>query len=56
MPNVKVLREFLIHKGKFYTPPIKDLTNKFCRVILFISLISNSVVNTQRREKIVEKS
>ena len=34
IPNTKVLREFLINKGAYYVPPIKDMTNAFCRVLL----------------------
>ena len=26
------MRDFLINKGKFYCPPLKDLTGPFCKV------------------------
>ena len=29
----QVLRDFLINKGQYYCPPLKDLTDKFCSVI-----------------------
>ena len=32
IPNTKVLRDFLVNSGGYYVPPIKDLTNNFCRV------------------------
>ena len=32
IPNTKVLRDFLVNSGGYYVPPLKDLTNDFCRV------------------------
>ena len=32
IPNIKVLREFFVNKGKYYVLPLKDLTNTYCRV------------------------
>ena len=32
IPNTKVLREFLINTGGYYAPPLRDLTNDFCKV------------------------
>jgi len=48
IPNTKVLRDFLINSGGYYVPPIKDLTNEFCRVIYM--LFSHLIVlgNTRR--------
>ncbi len=34
IPNIRVLRDFLVNKGGYYVPPIRDLTNDFCRVTL----------------------
>ena len=34
IPNLRTLRDFLINKGKFYVPPQRDLTSKFCKEIL----------------------
>jgi len=28
------LREFWTNKGNFYVPPLKDLDNEFCRLVL----------------------
>ena len=33
IPNRSVLRDFFTNNGKFYVPPKKDLTGKFCSVI-----------------------
>ena len=33
IPNVRVLRDFLVNTGGYYCPPLKDMTNSFCRVI-----------------------
>ena len=39
IPNTKVLRDFLVNSGGYYVPPIKDLTNNFCRVKTYIFII-----------------
>lgn len=31
---MKVLREFWVNKGNYYVPPIQDLNNDFCRMVL----------------------
>ena len=36
IPNTKVLRDFLVNSGGYYVPPLKDLTNDFCRVKTYI--------------------
>ena len=34
IPNASVMRDFFINSGKYYVPPIRDLTSAFCRDIL----------------------
>ena len=38
IPNTKVLRDFLVNTGGYFVPGMRDLTAKFCRVILSFSI------------------
>jgi len=40
IPNMKVMREFLVNDGKYYVPEIRTLTNAFLRVTFFIHHIN----------------
>lgn len=50
IPNVRVLRDFLVNTGGYYCPPLKDMTNSFCRVIPEIKF------NFHRKFCLVKKS
>jgi hypothetical protein len=50
IPNTKVLRDFLINSGGYYVPPLKDLTNDFCRVknITFILILFRNCLQVRK--------
>ena len=55
IPNIKVLREFLINKGGYYCMPLQDMTNDFCRVIFLNILHSDTFLEVfSRVEKVKE--
>ena len=56
IPNTKVLREFLINTGGYYAPPLRDLTNDFCKVQIADMLFLIFLETFKRREETIEST
>jgi len=50
------LREFLINSGGYYTPPLRDLTNDFCKVKITTLQFLIFLETFKRREETFEST